>query len=46
MRRAAGSVALATTVLLAEPEFLLILQQAKPRRGTETVINGECVLLL
>lgn len=28
-------------VLLGEPEFLLILQRAKPRRGTEIVITGE-----
>lgn len=41
MRRAAAAATAAAIyiVLLAEPEFLLILQRAKSYRGTGTAIN-------
>lgn len=35
-----------SAVLLTESEFLLILQQGKPRRRTEIVITGKCILPL
>lgn len=35
-----------SAVLLTESEFLLILQRGKPRRRTEIVITGKCILPL